>query len=59
MLFSVLTFIFIYFRIRYFYSQALMVKGLFPASRGSIAIGSLLLVALTVFIFIISLVYIQ
>jgi uncharacterized membrane protein YidH (DUF202 family) len=54
-LFVALGFVFILFgAIRYFYAQTLMVKGLFPASRGSITIASLALIAVTIFIFILS-----
>jgi uncharacterized membrane protein YidH (DUF202 family) len=55
--FVALGFIFIVFgAVRYFYAQALMVKGLFPASRGSISIASLALIAVTIFVFILSLI---
>ena len=43
--------------VRYFYAQALMVKGLFPASRGSVVFGGFFLVAITIFVFILTLVY--
>lgn len=52
-IFIVCGFLFIVFgMLRYFFAQALLVKGLFPASRGSITFGgiALMLIIITVFI---------
>lgn len=58
LLFVVLGLCFILFgAMRYFYAQNLMVKGLFPASRGSIVFGSFFLAIITIVVFIITLVY--
>ena len=42
--------------LRYFYGQALMVRGLFPASRGMVVVASVFLVGITIAVFIMTLV---
>jgi uncharacterized membrane protein YidH (DUF202 family) len=46
-------FLFILFgMVRYFFAQALLVKGLFPASRGSITFGGIALMLITITVFV-------
>ena len=42
--------------VRYFYAQALMVRGLFPASRGMVVFGSFSLLAILISVFVISII---